>query len=484
MTAERVLVVDDDEALLNLMALALRRRGYQVEQASDGFSALKIIASQPPFSVLLTDMMMPGMSGLELLREARKLDEHLEVVIVTAAPELDNAISALRADGAYDYLLKPFESMSQLLLAVERAASHRRLLIEREELRVRVQHEADRLRALITNTGDAILSANADGILQIVNPAALRLMGVESLEGTDAFQSLPPALCTLITNWKAVGGNLPAVVETYWIDGTVQMVSLTPIPEEEDARWGWVAVLRDITHVKRMEELKSQLLVEAASRIRIPLAQAMNALVELNILTSQNERVSEVVFRLTQIWKRIQEWGDDLSALIRIDSGINLQSANINLSTVLDEIQQSQSGALSHSTGIVLDLNIENDLPQVTADPELIRRLLNGLINRAVSRSEKGGTIRLYARNHNGQVWVSISDDGPAVSDADLPRIFEKSFVKTGSGPGVTGLEMALVKTIIDRMGGQVWVGGQGKKGSTIFVCLPTTEQPALNNAA
>jgi PAS domain S-box-containing protein len=478
MSAERVLVVDDDEGLLNLMVLSLRRRGYQVEQAPDGFSALKVLASQQPFAVLLTDLMMPGMSGLELLREARKLDSHIEVVVVTAAPDLDSAISALRADGAYDYLLKPFESMSQLLLAVERAASQRRLLKEREELRVQIQHEAERLRALISNTGDAILSASASGTLQIVNPAACRLVGADNLEGTDAFQTLPANLNTLIANWKAVGGNLPAVVETIWPDGTVQMVSLTPIPEEENISWGWVAVLRDITHVKRMEELKSQLLVEAASRIRIPLAQAMNALVELNILTSQNERISEVVFRLTQIWKRIQEWGDDLNALIRIDSGINLQSTNINLSTILDEVRQNQSSALSQAAGISLDLNIETDLPQVVADPELIRRLLNGLINRAVSRSEKGNTIHLYARNHNGQVWVGISDDGPAVSDADLPRIFEKSFVKTGAGPGVTGLEMALVKTIIDRMGGQVWVGGQGKRGSTIFVCLPTTDQP------
>src|SRR5512133_4324222 len=175
MTAERVLVVDDDESLLNLMALALRRRGYQVEQALDGFSALKVLASQPPFAVLLTDLMMPGMSGLELLREARKLDAHIEVVVVTAAPDLDSAISALRADGAYDYLLKPFESMSQLLLAVERAATHRRLLIEREQLRMKVQHEAERMRALIFNTGDAILSASSDGVLQIVNPAAARL---------------------------------------------------------------------------------------------------------------------------------------------------------------------------------------------------------------------------------------------------------------------------------------------------------------------
>ena len=480
MAVDRILVVDDDEALLNLMALSLQRRGYDVVQASDGFSALKILASEPPFSVVLTDLMMPGMTGLELLRETRKHDEYIQFVVVTAAPDLESAISAMRADGAYDYLLKPFESMSQLLMGVERAAAHRRLLIEREQLRSKVQREAERLRALISSTGDAILSADADGALQIINPAAKRLMAVEDgAERAQDEKKLPAELDTLITNWQVVGGNLPAVVEMTWPDGTIQMVSLTPIPEEDDTRHGWVAVLRDITHVKRMEELKSQLLVEAAGRIRIPLAQAMNALVELNILTSQNDRISEVVSRLTQIWKRIQEWGDDLNALIRIDSGIHLQLTSINLSVVLDELRKRQTGDLARADQIRLEVNIEPDLPLVTGDPELVRRLLVGLINRSIARSENGGVIQLSARSYNGQVWVSVSDEGPQVRNEDLPRIFEKTFAKTNANPGITGLEMALVKTIIDRMGGQVWIGGQDRKGSAVYVCLPMAELAA-----
>lgn len=480
MSPERVLVVDDDDALLNLMGLALRRRGYQVELAEDGFHALKILSSQPPFSVLLTDLMMPGMNGVELLREAHKLDENIEVVVVTAVADLEMAISAMRADGAYDYLLKPFETMNQLLLAVERAAAQRRLLLEREELRIKVQKEAEHLRALIIHTGDAIFSANSDGILKTVNPTAARLIGVstyQELEGTNALTSLPPALSILISNWQAVGGDVPAIVELPWNDGSIQMVSLAPIPEGNGVHWGWVAVLRDITHVKKMEELKSRLLVDVASRIRVPLVQAMNALVELNLLTSQNERVSEVVSRLSQTWKRIQEWGEDLNALIRIDSEINLQSTKINLGNVLNEVYQNQSASLLETTGIQLILGVEPELPQVIADPELIQRLINGLINRAVSRSERGGQIHLDVQYTNNQVWVSISDDGPAVEETDLPRIFEKSFVKTSSGPGITGLEMALVKTIIDRMGGQVWVGGQDKKGSSVYVCLPSAPQ-------
>ncbi len=475
MAAERVLVVDDDEALLDLMVLALRRRGYQVDQAKDGFNAIKLLAAQQFYSVLLTDLMMPGMSGLELLREAKKMDEHIEVVVVTAAPDIESAISSMRAYGAYDYLLKPFESMNQLLMAVERAVIHRRLLLERESMQARMQREAEMLRALVSNTGDAILSANFKGELQIVNPAAARLLGSSNLQGTVASDSLPAALVTLITNWQAVGGNLPTVIEVPWSDGSVQMISLTPIPEPGEDQVGWVTVMRDITHLKRLEDLKTQLLTEAAVKIRVPLAQAMNALVDLSILTSQNERVSEVVYRLTQIWKRIQEWGDDLNALIQIDSENKVQRVTIDLKQVLQDLCQSRAEALAKSSEMTLNLAIDPTLPKVTADPELLRRLLHGLVSRAVSRNERGNAIRINAKSHNNQVWISISDEGPAVSNTELPHIFEKPFAKTGAPSGTTGLEMALVKKIIDHMGGQVWVGGQGKLGSTIFVCLPAS---------
>jgi signal transduction histidine kinase len=477
MSAERILVVDDDDALLNLMSLALRRRGYQVELAGNGPKAIEILTSQPPFSVMVTDMVMPGMTGLELLRHARKIDELLEVIIVTAVPDLDSAISAMRADGAYDYLIKPFESMNQLVMAVERAASHRRLIIEREQLREKVQREAERLRALIMHTGEAVLSADSEGVLQIVNPAAAKLLCDDHLEGTNALSSLPPALGNLISNWQAVGSNLPAVIEMPWANGTIQMISLAPVPEEGIEHWGWVAIIRDITHIKKMDELKSQLLVDVASKVRAPLTQAMNNVVELNILTAQNAQVSEVVSRLSQTWKRIQEWSDDLNALIRVDSEFVPEPAQIQVSKILEDIQHTYNEHVLKNSAIHLDVTIEPALPPVTADPELIQRLLSNLVNRAVHRSQDSGTIQLTARFHNDQVWISISDDGPAVEETDLPHIFEMSFIKANPTPGVTGLEMALVKTFIDRMGGQIWIGNQGNKGSSVIVCLPSAVQ-------
>ncbi len=476
MSIDRVLVVDDDDFLVDLMATALKRRGYQVDQARDGLHAVKIMTAKRGFSVLLTDMMMPGMSGLELMREAKKIDEHIEVVIVTAAQEVDTAITAMRANGAYDYLLKPFDSMNQMLLAVERAAVHRRLLMERNALLGRMQRDAEVLRALVGNTGDAVFTANARSELQIVNPPAARLVGSDHLEGTNAFEVLPEQLAILITNWQAVGGGIPTAIEFPWKDSSVLMVNLIPLTETDEEKTGWVMILRDITYLKRLETLKTQLLVETAGRIRAPLALAMNALVDLSVLTNQNERVSEVVYRLTQIWKRILEWGEDLNALMQVEADCKIRQMPIDLNEMLTELCQCRTGLTnSISPEINMEVAVDPALPDVNGDPDLLRRLLHGLVNRAASRNDQGSPIRLNARSHNGQVWISISDEGPAVSNAELPHLFEKSFVKSGVGSssGTTGLEMALVKQITDRLGGQVWVGGQGKPGSTIFVSLP-----------
>jgi two-component system sensor histidine kinase ResE len=470
MERERVLVVDDDEGLLHLMELALKRAGFQVSIANDGLVAVDILREQEPFAVMLADLMMPGMNGLELLRRARVMDPHMEVVVITAAATLESAISALRADGAYDYLLKPLDSMDQLSISVERAAAYRRLRLEREALQANMRAEAERLHAVIENTGDAILAADANGVLTIVNPAASRLLERDDLVGRNAIDSLRRPFSSFIANWQAIGSRYPATVEYPWFS-TIQMVNLTPVIR--DGNWeGWVMVIRDITHLKRLDELKAQMLSEAATRIRLPLAQAINALAELDILAAKDENISGIVYRLTRVWSRIEEWVDDLPALIHLDSGVNVHLITLNLQPLLQEIHTALYENKIRGRNIRFTLSIDPDLPQVSADPELLRRLIGGLITRALIRSRANDEIRLTAHGQSGQVWIVVSDDGPAVSEADLPHLFEKSVVRLDSPLESSGLELALAKAIIDRMGGQIWVGGRGPAGSTITVCL------------
>jgi DNA-binding NtrC family response regulator len=112
MEKERIIVVDDDPDVLFMIVVSLRQRGYEVEEATNGLEAIEKLRTQEQFCVMLTDLMMPGMNGLSLLRETHKLDDLLEVVMVTAVGTLETAIAALREDGAFDYILKPFESLT------------------------------------------------------------------------------------------------------------------------------------------------------------------------------------------------------------------------------------------------------------------------------------------------------------------------------------------------------------------------------------
>ena len=141
----RVLVVDDEEAYRTLMAGHLERKGFEVEKASDGKQALARLQEES-FEVLVTDLMMPKVSGLDLLRQAKKLDPWLEVIVITASGQVENAVSAMREDGAFDYLLKPLETIGELSLAVGRAAQHRNLLFDRNRLNDQLTAEASRLQ--------------------------------------------------------------------------------------------------------------------------------------------------------------------------------------------------------------------------------------------------------------------------------------------------------------------------------------------------
>ncbi len=475
MEKEKVLVVDDDAALVRMILAALQRFGFRAEGATNGVDALEMLKTNldQPFAILVTDLMMPAMDGITLLRKARQLDPAIEVIVITAVGTLESAISALRANGAYDFLLKPFESMDQLGVAVERAATHRRLIREREALQAKVRDDAERLQVLIANTGDAILSADEHGVLTIVNPAAARLLGADNLVGKAALSSLPDRLVKVITNWQAVSPQYPAIIEVPWADGSVQMVNLTPITRSDGSLQGWVIVLRDITHLKRLDELKTKMLIETANRIHLPLAKAVNTLAELDLLASGDERIAGAVYRLTNLWKQIRELGEEFASLAQADTDLVIRPVPVEPGPLLEEFKGSMVDGLQKDTSLSIVLRMDDDLPRVRADPDLLRQILKALVSRAASRSKWGGEIHVYAREFEGQVWIDIHDDGPAVSEEELPHIFEQSFVRLEGTPDSAGPGLAIAKAFMDRMGGQVWVSGQGPKGSTITICLP-----------
>lgn len=476
MKGDRILVVDDDDDYRRLMVGHLVRRGYQVDHAQDGEAGLRTLEAGGPYAVLVTDLMMPGLTGIELLHKARELDPALEAIVVSGAGTLESAISSMRQSGAFDYLPKPLDKISDLSLAVERASEYRRIRLEREQLLAQVTAERERLRSVIAHAGDAILAADAEGAVIAANPAACHLLGQETLVGLDAWTRLPPPLAVLLAHWQAFEGQRPAVTEVPYPGDAVQMVSLTPIPRSEaEQGGGWVMVLRDITHLKRLDEITLRLLTEAASRIRNPLAQAFSSVVELNELpeVQADSRATERVDRLMTQLGSIRRWTEDLMTLVQIEAGAMATPQPVDFAALVREWMDSPSADQARQTGVVPKIEIEERVPYVHADRELVRKLLEQLVSQATWRSEAGRELGIRVRYNQEQVWLEVSDEGEVISEADMPHLFEKVFVESRGRFGPTGLELAMAKAIVDKTGGQMWVRRHEPRGNTFAVSYP-----------
>ena len=132
MADTRILVVDDESAQRDILGGLLRKQGYLVREAPSGAAALALLRAEP-VDLILTDMKMPGMSGLELVREARALNAELPVVVLTAYANVADAVAAMR-DGAVDYLTKPVD-IDAVLHRVRKVLEGQRLVAENRTLR-------------------------------------------------------------------------------------------------------------------------------------------------------------------------------------------------------------------------------------------------------------------------------------------------------------------------------------------------------------
>ena len=470
----RVLVVDDEEAYRSLMAGHLERKGFEVEKASDGKQALARL-QESSFDVLVTDLMMPKMSGLDLLRQAKKLDPWLEIIVITASGHVGNAVSAMREDGAYDYLLKPLETIGELSLAVGRAAQHRNLRFDRDRLNDQLTAEASRLQALVTHTGDAIISADQTGSISVANPSAVHLLGGSDLIGSNAHDVLPKSLLDLLDGWQMMGDSEPTVVELNWTDDALQLVSLASIADGGDGGRSWVMVCRDITHLKNLDELKMRMLTEAAGKIRLPLAQAVTRLAELGEASEiSDEDRSATIYQLAKLLGRIQSWMDELLSLVRVEAGIGYQTGEVALVDVANNDLQARFDELNKDRNLNLVLEIEDDLPVIHVEKSVFARILQGLISRAAARSSRGGSVKVSGRRHQDLVWLEVTDDG--LQKQKLGGVEEDEFMGAKYLQELEGFGLEMVKAIVNRMGGQVWVKGQGAVGSTIAISLPIAE--------
>ena len=123
---EKILIMDREPDVRKILENLLRKGGYQVRNASGREEAIDTLKSER-FDLVIMDINMPGSNGLQVMRKIKKLDEEIEVIVLTGLNSIYNAVQALRHDGAFDFLSKPLENHDQLINSVEKALQKQRL---------------------------------------------------------------------------------------------------------------------------------------------------------------------------------------------------------------------------------------------------------------------------------------------------------------------------------------------------------------------
>ena len=241
---------------------------------------------------------------------------------------------------------------------------------------------------------------------------------------------------------------------------------------------GALVLFHDITELKKMDQVRRDFVANVSHELRTPLS-ILRGYIEtlLDSPETSREELSRILRVMERHSKRLDLLAGDLLTLAQLESANpHLQLGDIHLSSFLREVIHDLEKKLANKH-LQLLVDISPDLPPIHADRTRLQEALYNLIDNAVKYSRERGEIRLSARQHDGEIELTVSDDGIGIAKEDLPRIFERFYRadKARSPDKVrgTGLGLAIVKHIAQLHGGRVEAESELEKGTTIRLVLP-----------
>lgn len=471
MAVQTILIVDDARAIREFVAdVILQPSGYRVLQAESGTEALETAAREHP-DLIISDIKMPGLSGLDVARAVRQEWPDLPVILITAEGSEELAQQALRA-GVSDYFIKPFDP-EELLRAAQQA-------LARAEAAQAARHyaaaEAERARlfTILNEIEEGVLVLDDAGRLVLVNHAARRLFAVERLDVTGR----PPAELFTHADLLAVLAGERRAEELILEDGRTLSAQLTPI-----ANVGRVLVLHDITHLKELDRIKSDFVTTVSHDLRTPLTSILGYVSLLERVGPLNARQLEFVEQVRTSVQAMTALLTELLDLGRIEAGLETHKEVLHLSGLANRVVEERL-PLARSRHQILHVRVSPNLPLVLVNPARLRQMLANLLDNALKYTPERGQVSLDVYAEGEFVVLAVTDSGIGIPPADQPFVFDKFFRASntrGQYPG-TGLGLSIVKSIVDQHGGRIWVDAHPGHGTTFTVMLPVA--PAESQSA
>jgi len=259
-------------------------------------------------------------------------------------------------------------------------------------------------------------------------------------------------------------------------------VSAVPIKQLADGTTGAVVLFHDITELKRLDQVRRDFVANVSHELRTPLSILRGYIETLldSPVTSRDE-LSRILRVMKRHSKRLDLLAEDLLTLAKLESpNPDLQFGNVDLASFFREVIRDWEKKFANKQLSVI-VDVLPGLPAIRADQARLQEALYNLVDNAVKYSREHGEIRLMARRRDGEIALSVSDNGTGVSKEDLPRIFERFYRadKARSHDSVrgTGLGLAIVKHVAQLHGGRVEAESEIEKGTTIRMVLPIVTQ-------
>jgi signal transduction histidine kinase len=486
----RILVVDDELGMREGCRKILTAEGYSVETAADGVAGLELFKERGDFAVALVDLKMPRMGGIELIQRLRALDEDVVVFVITAYAAIDTAVEATRR-GAYGYIPKPF-TPDELLLPVRNGLERRALTVEARRLReererrlLEVAVERSKSSTIISCMTDGVIVINRDRQLVLRNAAATRIIPrcaavplsspVEKL-GCEALQ-------TLIEEALSSGPTPSIASREIILENCTYMVNASPVLEPNGEVSGAVAVLRDITAIKKLETAKSMFISMVAHEVKSPLAAIEGQLTAVLGGAVEGDRDQErgLIERALVRAKSLRTMVSDLLNLTAMETGhFTIKRSPLDLTRVVAEVvvANREKAEAKHIT-LTLTQGAGAQQGTVLADRDSMFMVFTNLIDNAIKYTPEAGQVQVRVDHDGIFVRVAVQDDGIGMTSEEKESAFDEFYRAknryTVHVPG-TGLGLTLVKRLVNLHHGTITVQSEPEKGSTFTVCLPTTE--------
>lgn len=530
MNEEKVLIIDDEPVVLDLCERILTAEGYRVVTAGNGWEGIERLRDEGDVDVVLTDIKMPGLDGLETIQIMRETHPDLVTVVMTGFSTMDLAIQAVKL-GIDEFVVKPF-APPELSHAVSRALEKVRLRRENIRLQaivplfelsqtflrtveldalmdqvVQIAHQetgADRTLLLAAPAPKSSLLAvrvaagydeqavsslrhkdfPRDAILpspsqwQVPSPAShegqfqpfLQALGLASAI-ISPLATKEDVLGVLVTGWQEPLGRFPpGHAEFLAILGGLVAVAMENARLFED-------IQKAYRELQALDHLKSEFINIAAHELRTPIAILMGyaSLLEEEAPDELREPL-EVMVRNAE---RLSSLVDDLLNLERLQAGATLLS--VETFSPVEAIQEvvADFRPLAESKSLLLETKVPPDLPPLHTDRKKLHLVVANLVSNAIKFTPEGGQVHVRAQpDAEGRgIVVEVQDTGIGIPPEEQDRIFqpfyqvESSLTRKHEG---MGLGLSIVKGMLNLLGGTVQVESQVGQGSTFRVHIPT----------